>query len=111
MKSSTRNLVTVIVSLAISSCALGKAVEIDQNHAISIAKQELARRHLTLPPGFMVSIREGHIVEEPGIKQTYVIDFKVRTNNHEKTFYTVVVNRRNGVAETVLNRLTVRTGI
>ena len=76
---------------------------ITSEDAIAIAKKELARRNRPLPPGYVIQVEKGDIVEEPDVRQIYEVSVGVMTNHHFNLRYGVSVNLHNGVIEDIFD--------
>jgi hypothetical protein len=96
-------LVLIAICLACAGCA------ITPQQAIPIALREIKKRNLPLPNPYSVSANPDRKIEEPGIIETWAVEF--RDPAHKKPLYLVEVNRYNHQVELFLDRRHVVPGI
>jgi hypothetical protein len=71
-----------------------------KDEAIQIARREMARRAITLPPGITMKVEQGTVMVEVGPDiPIYVVSFYASDQRKSRPLYVVSVDRRNGRIE------------
>lgn len=88
----------ILLSLACTSCA------ITREQAIATATQEITRRHLPLPRGYTVEVKDSRaFVEAAPSYQIYGVIFTVPGTHTQTPLYEVIVDRRDGKVDDMVD--------
>jgi hypothetical protein len=71
------------------------SVTSNRDEIIRIAKREIERRHIQLPPDCNISMYEGVTVFEPqGSREEYIVRFTFMFHGKREVFYKIVIDKR-----------------
>ena len=87
------------LALSCQTAPPAKVGKISREDAIAAAKKELERRHRLLPAGYMITVEEDVIDQEPGLIPIYQVTFSAGAKGATRVLYGVSVNRHSGATE------------
>lgn len=88
----------------------GEIIGTDREKLVGIAKQELKRRNLALPPDCDVVVENGKIINEidNSPREVYAVWFSFTHRGNRGAFYSVLIDRRSGRIDQVSDLRTVK---